>query len=41
MFLHLKVNQEHEEIYMPSKMIAEWFFFMIDFTVERFVKLLW
>jgi len=26
MFLHLKVNQEPEEIYMPSKMIAEWVF---------------
>jgi hypothetical protein len=40
MFLHLKVNQEHEEIYGPSKMIAEWFF-MTAFTIERFVKLLW
>jgi len=40
MFLHLKVNQEPEEIYMPFKMIAEWFF-MIVFTIEIFVKLLW
>ena len=40
MFLHVKVNQEPEEIYMPSKMIAEWFFITV-FTIERFVKLLW
>ena len=39
MFLHLKVNQEPEEICMPTKMFAEWVFMSV-LTVEISVKLL-